>query len=134
MTGADRDLGTDGWFRLARGALWLCGACYLLFGLVIAWIVYQRPTYVEPDTSKLITAGAVFGVCVGCAVGNFVVAWALARRKSWAWVAGVVIGGLYAPSGCFVFGLVILYALLRGGVKEAYDAEAREKRGAPKVF
>ena len=64
-------------------------------------------------------------VGIACGVGNFVIARGLSQRKKWAWIAGVVVGCIYAPSGCVPFGVVVLYALLRTGVKDAYEAEAK---------
>jgi ABC-type glycerol-3-phosphate transport system permease component len=134
MTRPDLDLRTDAWFRGAIGSLWFCGVVYLLLGLFIPSFLLTLSAEDNFGPREATTLVVVFGVALACAVGNFVVAWALARRKSWAWIAAVVIGGLYAPSGCVIFGAVILYALLRGGVKDAYDAESRERSGAPAVF
>lgn len=72
---------------------------------------------------------AIFGVflglftlvlCGGTGVFNFVAAWALGRGKRWGWISSVILGGIYAPSGCFPFGGLILYGLLQDKVRKIY--------------
>ena len=120
------DLDTDPWIKFSVVTLWFCGAIYVLIGLV--GVIFGA----LPALSSA-RGGAAFGVLfggmfllvgVGCGIGNFVAAVGLARRRKWAWIVTVIIGGIYAPSGCLPFGAILLYAMLRKGVREELEAAA----------
>ncbi len=130
------DLSNDSYFKWAIRSIWFCGTCYLLLGLLCPAsmiLLYSVAPAGGGDEQivNLITGIVMFPVGVACAIGNFVVASALKKRKKWAWIGGLIIGLLYAPSGCMPFGALILYGLLRNGVKQAYEAEANALSGAP---
>jgi len=116
------DLDNDGWLKAAIGSLWFCGVTYVLIGLLFPLIFLAGPGASEGE--GLIMFACLLPVGVACAVGNFVVARALSQRKKWGWIGGIVVGAIYAPSGCLIFGGIILYALLRPGFKDAYEKAA----------
>ena len=118
------NLGDDILFKLSIGALWFSGVCYMLLGLVMG-ATFLAPEFLEAVYGEFgfLLSAMVLLIGVACAVGNFAVAHGLGKRKRWAWVGAVVIGGLYAPSGCFIIGILILVAMLRSGVRESYLAE-----------
>lgn len=60
------------------------------------------------------------GVCGLIAVANWVVAWGLTRRYFWAWVAGLVLFGLYTPSILFILGGLGLWGLLDPGSRAQF--------------
>ncbi len=138
MTPPRVDLASDFWLKASIWTLWFCGAVYLLLGCCFPLALFLGPTLGNEAGGRpgetavmMIFAVVMLAVGGGCAVGNFAVARGLARRQKWAWIGAVIAGGLYAPSGCLPFGAVLLYAMLRPGVKESYEAEARELAGAP---
>jgi len=47
----------------------------------------------------------------------------LKRRKFWAWVAGLIIGALYAPSLFLPFGIMILVGLLAEGSRSEFGMQ-----------
>ncbi len=129
------DLENDSLLKAARGTLWFCGAVYLLLGLVSLLMVV--PLMLEGGEG--IVVGLIMGVfmlaiCGGIAAVNFVAAWGLGARKKWAWIVTIILGALYAPTGCLPLGVLLLYAMLRSGFKEAYDAEADGTLGAAVGF
>jgi hypothetical protein len=86
----------------------------LAFGIWITWYLIE----LDPLTGCYI--GAVFLVMI---VLVEVVAISLARRKTWAWTAAVVVFTLALPS---IAGLVGLLLLFRPGVREEFTARRRE--------
>ena len=44
----------------------------------------------------------------------------LKKRKFWAWIAGVIVGALYAPSLFLPFGIMILVGLLAEGSRKEF--------------
>lgn len=128
------DLATDGWLKWTLVVLRFVGVAYIALGVCTGGL-FLMPVMLagSPDTPPELadqaiaygaTAPLMLLLAVAIAVVNFVVASALAKRKPWAWIVALVLGGIYAPSICLPFGAVILYALLRPGFKSAYDAEA----------
>ena len=140
MSNAPRfDLENDGYFGWAVGVLWLGGGFYVFAGL-FSLVFMAAPILAGPragagEGAILFIFGLVFLVMMGgFAFANFAAAWGLKRRKKWAWIVALIVGAIYAPSACLPFGLLILYALLRTGVKESYDADARALDPAPTTF
>ena len=121
------NLHEDGLMKAMVASLWFCGVFYLLLGVVlspmIGWLMSQSPEGELPTWFNTVMGAILFAVSVACAAGNFAVARAIQKRRSWGWVGAVIIGAIYAPSGCFPFGLLILFAVLRPGVHEAYKSE-----------
>lgn len=138
MDRPDFDLSSDRWFRAVRPILWIGGAFYLLFGLCFPFLmivpVAQRGGDASPPVAVVAMSFVFFSIGVACAAGHFAVARGLAKRKKWAWIGATVIGAIYAPSACLPIGLVILWAMLRTGVKESYEAEARALSEGPTRF
>jgi len=129
------DLANDFWLKASIWTLWFCGACYLLLGCCFPVAMFVGPLSegggrAGETAMVMVFAVVLFAVGGGCAVGNFAVARGLAQRKKWAWIGTVIVGGLYAPSGCLPFGALLLYAMLRPGVKETFEAEATERAAA----
>jgi drug/metabolite transporter (DMT)-like permease len=125
------DISNDLLFKLTLGSLWFSGVFYILLGLGLgAFFVLMPEMMGDPEMPawfSLAMGVVMLVVSLACAVGNFVVARGLSKRKSWAWVGAVVIGGIYAPSGCILFGVLILVTVLRPGFRESYLAEGQEK-------
>lgn len=129
------DLSTDGWLKWTVAVLRFVGVAYVALGVCLGGL-FLMPMMLAGSAdappglgeqaminAALAPVFLLFSVAIGAV--NFVVASALVKRKSWAWFGALILGGLYAPSICLPFGAVILYALLRPGVKQAYDQEAQ---------
>jgi hypothetical protein len=134
------DLGNDSLFKLTIGTLWFCGVAYVLLTIVVLG-AYALPFVVGPGQVGAAEAGIMAvvggfatGMMAAIAAANFFAAWGLSRRKKWAWLLAVILGGLYAPSGCLPFGALILFTLLRSGVKESFEAEAAQAVEGPTRF
>ncbi len=113
------------WVRYTRWVLWFCGAAYFLMGLfmgpVFAWLSsLDAPGERMPPAVMTMMTIIIFIFSGGFAALNFIAAWGLGQGRKWAWVMGVCIGGIYAPSGCLPFGGLILYGLLNDRVRKAY--------------
>ena len=123
---SDINLREDLLFKMAVGSLWLCGVVYILLGAFIP-VLFIEDFMDDIASSRAMVFGAIwiisFLISLACALGNFVVAWALQKRKSWGWVAAIIVGAIYAPSTCLPFGVLILVAMLRSGVRDAYIRE-----------
>lgn len=116
----------DPLLRYARWSLVFCGTMYVLLGLGFSGLFILMPL-LEPQKGFPLLFGAVLGffallLCAGLGVVNFLVARDLARGRKWAWIGGLILGALYAPSICLPFGVLILYALLRESIRRAFEA------------
>lgn len=115
----------DPWVRTTRYILWFCGATYVLLGLAIGPVLAVLPTLEDnPDAPPFVVSAilGLFATLVSVVVGavNFVAASGLARGTKWGWILSVILGGIYAPSGCMLFGVLILYGLLNERVRKMY--------------
>jgi hypothetical protein len=113
------------WVRWSRMILWVTGGLYLLLGVgmvpLLALLLLADGSAAQED----VVGGIVGGLCaavVGVFFGgvNFVAARGLARGDKWAWITTLIIGGIYAPSGCLPFGVALLYGMLQDDVREAF--------------
>lgn len=101
------------------------GVCYILLGIVM---VPLFPLMAAEDGAELPPALSwgfgLFILLVSGAFGllNFVAAWGLGRRAKWAWIMTLILGGIYAPSGCMPFGAFLLYAMLNAEGRAQFDA------------
>ena len=124
---SDINLREDLLFKMAVGSLWLCGVVYIPVGVFMPALFLEDFVMDDIAPSRAMVFGAIwiisFLISLACALGNFVVAWALQKRKSWGWVAAIIVGAIYAPSTCLPFGVLILVAMLRSGVRDAYIRE-----------
>lgn len=121
------EIWSSGWVRVARYTLIGVGICYLLVGVVASAGMFMKFQATKaPPALGLAVAAMIFVVSVAIGVANFVAASGLGSGKRWAWILTVVFGALYAPSICLPFGAVLLVAMLRAEVREAYMS-------APKV-
>ncbi|MCB9778858.1 MAG: hypothetical protein H6742_09865 [Alphaproteobacteria bacterium] len=109
------------WVRITQATLVFVGLCYLALGVAM---VPLAPFMLETDQGDPL-AGAfgviLFFVCAVFGAFNFVVAWGLGTRAKWAWIAGIVLGAMYAPSGCMPFGVAVLYGLLCADGRAEFD-------------
>lgn len=113
------------WVGYARAVLLFLGWSYFLLGLSLP-VLYGGMGYVDPEIGP---EGAPFmavaGLCLGMFVWLFAApmiagAWGLKRGKKWAWFIAVITGGIMAPSACFPFGVLLLFAMLQEDVRKAF--------------
>ncbi len=122
---ATPNVGELDWVRYTRWTLWFCGGVYALLGVVMvpgfAWLMtLEGEAEALPAPIALGFGLIMLLVGVGFGALNGAAAWGLARGHKWGWILGVVLGGIYAPSGCLPFGVIILYGLLNERVRKAY--------------
>ena len=117
----------DPWVFYSRMTLIFTGVCYLLLGGVMGMFMPaimkldQQPGDQEiPETFNLVFGVIMFVMCAGFAFLNFVAAWGLGRQAKWAWFMAVILGGLYAPSACLPFGVVLLYGMLNDRTRKSF--------------
>jgi hypothetical protein len=101
---------------MATTCLHISAALYLVVGLLMFWLFSQD------DQSGF---GMAFGIgmfifCLALIVGIEAVAAGLRRRKFWAWIAGLCIFGLYAPSIFLPLGALGLWGLLDAGSRAEF--------------
>lgn len=113
---------------LATTCLHISAALYLIIG------VLGFPLFMADDDTGL---GLTFAVgmlvfCLALIAGIEFVVYGLHRRKYWAWVAGLCIFGIYAPSLFLPLGALGLWGLLDNGSRAEFgvsgDAGRRTRR------
>lgn len=119
------EIALDPWVNRARWILWFCGIVYLLLGLVTGPITAGLVTDPEMPQwlSIVILLGCTlftFAICGGIGLLNLATANGLGRGSKWAWYAALVIGGLYLPSGCCLFGGVLMAAMLNDKTRRLF--------------
>lgn len=125
MPPSPNELALDPWVGRSRLVLWFCGAMYLLLGVVLGVLfplgsLADSSSEAPPMVVAVVMGVLMFLVSAGWGLFNFVVAWGLGRGARWAWICGVIIGGIYAPSICLPLGAVLLYGLLNDATRKAY--------------
>jgi hypothetical protein len=120
----DGDHGTGAWTEpphrigVALACLHVSAAIYVALGIASPWL-FAWAFDQEPDGP-----GRRWGIAVGVGVlvfslalvaGIELVALGLRRRRFWAWVAGLCIFGVYAPSLFLPLGALGLWGLLDAG-------------------
>jgi hypothetical protein len=119
------EIALDPWIGYARSTLWFCGLVYIVLGLALGPLM-GLPMLSDPDTRTMgIVLTLVYTVvclvfCGGFGVFNLAAASGLGRGKKWAWIAAVAIGGIYAPSACCLFGVVLLYGMLNDKTRRLF--------------
>jgi hypothetical protein len=121
----EQEIQAQGWIRAVRYTLIFTGVCYLLFIPIGPLMALTR--FNDPHMSTAFNLGfgigfslIMFVICGGIAVLNFAAASGLRKGKYWAWIVGLVLGGLYAPSICLPLGTIILFGLLREDSRNLY--------------
>ena len=109
---------TSPWIKWTRICLIFVGICYCGLGIVFSPLVFVDPEMPLAFQLFFVALLLVFGVGIGAV--NFAAAWGLAKGAKWAWITTVILGATYAPSGCLPFGVLILIAMLKTDVREAY--------------
>ena len=102
--------------------LHISAAAYVLFGVFLLLL----PRLVE--TSEGYSSGlAVFLLlfCLALAVGVEFLVLGLRRRRFWAWIAGLIVSGIYVPSLFLPLGALGLWGLLAAGSRNAFGVGAR---------
>jgi hypothetical protein len=57
-----------------------------------------------------------------CGAGLELVIWGLKRTRYWAWITGLIIAGLFIPSGFIVLGIIGLLGLVNKDVIATFEA------------
>lgn len=60
-------------------------------------------------------------LCLGMAIFIEIVCQHLKQGKYWAWIAGLILSGIYIPSLFFILGLIALIALLKPESKAFFE-------------
>ena len=104
-------LSSSTWLMLARGSHWVCGIGYFVWGIAFAALLHD-----DPELSQAAWLGV--SVCMFLVFGGFGATHILAARglrhgAKWAWIATVILGGMYLLSACLPVGAIFLYTMLR---------------------
>ena len=94
-------------------AFHISAVIYFLLGLVVCAVVPVVAFYSgSMGLGELIIIVGLGGFSILLGVGVEVVIWHLKKGKSWAWIAGICIAGIYIPSGFMPLGIIALLGLL----------------------
>jgi hypothetical protein len=96
--------------------------------LIVALLMFPLFTAVDDTGWGLLFAIGMFILCLGLIAGIEFVVYGLHRRKFWAWVAGLCIFGLYAPSLFFPLGALGLWGLLDSGSRAEFGVGGNGSR------
>lgn len=109
----------DPWPTWVAVTLVAVGLFYVLLGATAPlWFIPmmeldRRPgDPTMPDSFNTAFVAVMLVMSCGFGLLNFLGAWGVHRRTKWGWIIGICLGGLYAPSICLPFGVVVLYGLL----------------------
>jgi fumarate reductase subunit D len=78
------------------------------------------PREVPPFVERLVGGLCILVLCLALIAGIEVVVYGLHQRKFWAWIAGLCIFGMYAPSLFFPLGALGLWGLLDSGSRAEF--------------
>lgn len=112
---------------LAAVCLHISAALYVIVGLLMF------PLFMSDDETGLGLPLAIVMllVCLALAAGIEFVVYGLHRRKFWAWVAGLCIFGLYAPSLFLPLGALGLWGLLDSSSRAEFGVGNSGSRAEP---
>ena len=115
---------------MAVVCLHISAVIYFLLGL----LMLSLPLFSSDERSGLAGAFAIglFVLCLVLVGGIEFVVYGLKQRKFWAWVAGLCIFGLYAPSLFLPLGALGLWGLLDAGSQAEFGIGGTSKPGATK--
>lgn len=120
------EIALDSWVNYSRWILWLCGIIYLLLGLAMGPIatagIVTDPTMPQ-WLSILILVGSTlftFLICGTIGIINLAAANGLGRGSKWSWYVTLILGGLYLPICCGLFGAILLYAMLNDKTRKLF--------------
>jgi type II secretory pathway pseudopilin PulG len=113
--------------KLATVSLRIGAVFYALLGVgVLVAAVFVDPPDTTPSDRWFFLGMLVFLglVSLGMAAASELIVWGLARRRMWAWVAGLCVFGLYVPSLFFPLGALGLWGLLDPGSRALFGMGA----------
>jgi hypothetical protein len=120
------DLAPSPWILYSQIVLVVCGALYLLIGLLLGVGTLlgaaSDPT-LDPGEGLALgvgIGGLLFGMLAVVGAVNWLAAWGLRSRAMWAWVLTLVLGATYIGSACFPFGAILLYGMLNERSRKAF--------------
>jgi hypothetical protein len=93
---------------------------YVLHATAISAITPSTQGQRRRSVARAGTRVPIAGVCLAMIAVPEVVAWGLVKRYYWAWVAGIVIFAIYAPSLFFILGGLGLWGLLDEGSRAQF--------------
>ena len=100
--------------RLATTCLHISAVLYVLVGVLFVWLSRNVDGYERTGDVAI----GVFSLCL--AAGVEVIAHGIRKRQFWAWVAGLCVFGLYAPSLFLPLGALGLWGLLDAGSRAEF--------------
>jgi hypothetical protein len=107
---------------LATTCLHISAVLYLVLGA----LMFPLFTHDDETGYGSVIAAGFFVFCLILVAGIELVVYGLHRRKFWAWVAGLCIFGLYAPSLFFPLGALGLWGLLDKGSRAEFGIKGND--------
>jgi len=113
------------WVQYTRYTLIFTGIAYVVLGMAIGPLFFfmsqlEKNSEEFPPGLAILLGVISFFFCAAFGAVNFVASYGLRTGRKWGWIMSVIIGGLYAPSGCMLFGVLILYGMLNDPVRRFY--------------
>ena len=102
-------------FRISSVLYFILGAAFFIMALV---------GFSNGSEDSLLAGSFLFIMALFCiALGVFVeiVIYHFKKKKYWAWIAALIIAGLYIPSIFIVLGIIPLIAILDKETKDEFD-------------
>ena len=120
------DIALDSWVNGARWILWFSGMVWLLLGIGSGPLATFR-LLTDPSTPTWMSVVILLGSTLiaflffgSIGIFNLATASGLGRGSKWAWYATLILGGLYLPTGCCLFGAALLAAMLNDKTRKLF--------------
>jgi hypothetical protein len=113
--------------KLATISLHIGAVIYALLGIgALALLPFLLSQTTDPTDRWVTVAMLLFLVVfsLGLAAASEAIVWGLGRRRTWAWVAGLCVFGLYVPSLFLPLGALGLWGLLDPGSRALFGMSA----------
>jgi hypothetical protein len=107
---------------MAIVCLHISTALYLVLPFVL---VAMMANIEDRETDLFFMTWLLFAFCLPWAMGAEVIVYGLKRRKFWAWVAGLIVFGMYVMSAFLPLGAFGLWGLLDRGSREEFGIHER---------
>jgi hypothetical protein len=112
--------------RLALICLHTSAAIFLVCGATLAWKPLWDARAVDRELLWLavVMTAMLVGVCALLVAGVEVIAYGVAQRRRWAWIAGVGLFATFIPSLFLPLGVLGLWGLLDRKTREEFGVRA----------
>lgn len=118
--------GMQGKCKLGLALLGLRISTILYYLMMLGCLVWASVPSDDREFDHTLLAWVLFICLVPFVVFLEILIFHLKRRKYWAWVAGLVVAALYAPSLFLPLGVMIFVGLLSCGTREEFETHGKK--------